>query len=176
MIRKIVQRSAAILERKADEVVLPEEIELARSIVSDLIDTASDELTRHPFTKGIGLSAPQIDYGKRIFVVKLPDQDFKVFINPVITHYSEGTDLQYEGCLSFFTYRGRAERSLEVEVGYFDLRLNRQQETFKLGPARLIQHEYDHLNGILYTERMPSGESLILYDEYVRLKETSWKY
>lgn len=176
MVRKIMQRGAAILGGKADEVVLPEEIELARSIVSDLIDTASDELTRHPFTKGIGLSAPQIDYGKRIFVVKLPDHDFKVFINPVITHYSEGTDLQYEGCLSFFNYRGRAERSLEVEVEYFDLQLNRQQEAFKLGPARLIQHEYDHLSGILYTERMPSDENLIPYEEYVRLKETDWKY
>lgn len=76
--------------------------------------------------------------------------------------------------LSFFTYRGRTERSLEVEVAYFDLQLNWQQETFKFGLARLIQHEYDHLDGILYTERMPPGEQLISYEEYVRLKETGW--
>lgn len=96
IIRTIVQKGAAILERKADEVVLPAERALATTIVSDLIDTASGELTQHVFGKGIGLSAPQINYGKRIFVVKLPDRDFQVFIDPVITQYSEGTDLQSE--------------------------------------------------------------------------------
>jgi peptide deformylase len=176
MIKKILQRGAAVLERKAGTVTLPEERELVHSIVSDLIDTAADELSRHAFTKGIGLSAPQINYEKRIFVVKLPDQDFRAFINPVITHYSEDTDLQYEGCLSFFDYRGRAVRSLEIEVEYFDLQFKHQQETFKHGSARLIQHEYDHLDGILYIERMPPGEYLLPYSEYVKLKETDWKY
>jgi peptide deformylase len=76
MMRAIIQRGTAILESQADEVVLPEERELATTIVSDLIDTASNELTRHAFRKGIGLiSAPQINYGKRIFVAKLPDEE-----------------------------------------------------------------------------------------------------
>src|SRR5919108_253141 len=75
-------------------------------------------------------------------------------------------DEQFEGCLSFFDVRGKVTRSLRVEVRHSDLNGDLRHTTFEQGDARLVAHEIDHLNGILYKDRMRPDEPLISVAEY----------
>lgn len=110
---------------------------------------------------GLGLAAPQVGINERLFLAKLKDR-FIVMINPEITHESEITAIDEEGCLSLPGTWGKVERSREITVKYQDI----QEKTniLKLHDleAREILHEYDHLNGILFTDKLktPITENL----------------
>ncbi len=113
--------------------------------------------------KGIGLAAPQVGLSLRMFLVdtvQLQDEGSedqgikKVFINPVIIS-EKGTPWTYEeGCLSIPQLTGDVERLEEVELEYYDENFQKHQQTFAGMNARVIQHEYDHIEGILFIERL----------------------
>jgi peptide deformylase len=84
-------------------------------------------------------------------------------------------DEQYEGCLSFFDVRGVVNRPLTIHVEHQDLDGTRRITIFDRGTARLVAHEIDHLNGILYTDRMVPGRVPIPVSEY-RQGGQSWTY
>ena len=108
---------------------------------------------------GVGLAAPQIGQSLRIFIVDTTqmyeeeDQGIKkVFINPEIIE-REGDPWTYEeGCLSIPDIRGDVDRPPQIKISYFDDNFVKQLETYDELEARVIQHEYDHLEGILFTE------------------------
>jgi len=157
MIRKIIQKGNLILEEKAKALDLVKQQEECLSLIEDLTDTINHTLTTHPFSKGIGLNAPQIGISKQIFAIKMPGEKISFFVNPKIIWYSKKIDCKYEGCLSFFKFRGKVKRSTGIKLEYFDINFNIQRKKFKDGTARLIQHEYDHLQGIFYISRTPKG-------------------
>lgn len=127
--------------------------------------------------EGVGLAAPQIGKSLQIFIAKpFPKKDIMVFINPQIKEISPLADFskvsqskktekakkragikkgqQLEGCLSLKNIWGIVKRSPEVTVLYTDEKGNRRTDIFKGFLATIIQHEYDHLQGVLFPKRV----------------------
>jgi len=123
---------------------------------------------------GVGLAAPQIHEGLRIFVAALDtgDKDAEsepvAIINPEITPVSDEMVEDWEGCLSIPDIRGRVPRHREITVRAFDRGGNRIEIRAQNFSARVIQHETDHLDGVLFFDRMKSFETLTFLDEYSR--------
>ncbi len=110
--------------------------------------------------KGVGLAAPQIGYSLRIFAIK-PTEKAKItfFINPKIVKEAPDYLLStkrkaLEGCLSIPNTWGFVKRKVWVQVHFQDAKGQPHLETFRGFPAVIIQHEMDHLNGILFTQRV----------------------
>ena len=111
--------------------------------------------------EGVGLAAPQIGESLSIFMIRPdPKGPITTFINPQIIKYSQrlinphGKGGVYEGCLSLPNHYAPLKRSSSVTVKYFDNRMQEKTETFSGFAAHVIQHEYDHLNGILFIDRV----------------------
>ena len=125
-------------------------------IIEDLFETMYH-------SEGLGLAAPQIGKSIRIFVIDgkpaADDEpslaDFKrAFINPHITEKSGDFQTMTEGCLSIPNLREEVERESHIRINYFDENWEFHDETYEGYKARIIQHEYDHLEGILFTDRV----------------------
>ncbi len=133
-------------------------------------------LSEHMFetmyaASGVGLAAPQIGHSIRMFVVDgeplnddEPEEDIdqtligfkKVFINPEIIEEA-GDDWSFEeGCLSIPGIRGEVVRPEIIVIRYFDTDWNEYEEEYEGMAARIIQHEYDHLDGKLFTDYLPT--------------------
>ncbi len=113
------------------------------------------------YSDGVGLAAPQVGLSIRLFLVDAtsgaeeePDLiDFKkVFINPVIIDTSGEEWIMNEGCLSLPEIREDVKRPDEVRIKYFDENFEPHEEVFRGFAGRVIQHEYDHLEGILFID------------------------
>jgi len=128
-----------------------------KQLVKDLIDTA--QAAEEP--KGVGLSAVQINEPIRVFVIKRGNK-FTPFINPQITWQSrkklsdvlEEENLILEGCLSVPGYYGFVNRPASVKMKWQDLEDKNHQEKFIDKEATFVQHELDHLNGILFVDHV----------------------
>jgi peptide deformylase len=131
----------------------------------------------HDFTgKGRGLAAPQIGLDAAAAVVYSPGAaEPIVLLNPAIVESSAETDLQYEGCLSFFDTRSRIPRSLRIHVEHTDLEGHQRITVFEQGLARLVAHEVDHLHGVLCSDHLPEGDRPIPVEEY-RGTGAAWQY
>ncbi len=112
---------------------------------------------------GVGIAAPQVYISKRIIIVAsranprypdAPDMDPVVMVNPEIVDFSHETNLGEEGCLSVPNERGEVARATTIHVKYFTLKGELIETTFTGFPARIVQHEVDHLNGILFVEKI----------------------
>jgi peptide deformylase len=137
MIREIV-KDTEFLTQKSE----PVSVEEAQEIITDLLDTANEHIDNCA-----GLAAPQIGVNKRVVVIRNGDT-FHPMINPVILKHSGKRFINTEGCLSLEGVRP-VERSTSVLVRYLDKYGTRLTKTFNGMPAIIIQHEVDHLNGIL---------------------------
>lgn len=113
--------------------------------------------------EGVGLAAPQIGLSIRLFIVDLhlladDDPSFasfrKTFINARIVEYSEDTDVMEEGCLSIPGISESVRRSTTIKINYFDENWVEHTETFSGFAARAIQHEYDHIDGHVFTDKI----------------------
>lgn len=111
--------------------------------------------TRNP--KGVGLAAPQIGEPYAVFITKpTPKSEIRVFINPVIDHLDQGPDKQddrLEGCLSIPKIWGKVKRAPQVTLSFQDETGARKTEIFTELMATIVQHETDHVNGIIFTKR-----------------------
>ncbi|MFW2077177.1 peptide deformylase [Acinetobacter sp. ULE_I010] len=112
---------------------------------------------------GVGIAAPQIYVSKRLIIVAsrpnlrypdAPNMDAIVMINPEITKRSIQMVLGEEGCLSVPDERGQVARADQISVQYFTLAGEKIYQDFSGFPARIVQHEIDHLDGILFVERI----------------------
>lgn len=155
MIKAIVQTPDSVLTKKASEVThFDKTLKKMLSEMKASLFAAVDPI-------GVGLAAPQIGYPLRMFAIK-PTKKGKVsfFINPVILSTSKEeikipeADAPLEGCLSVENTWGIVKRKKEVTIQYQDVKGNKIVKTFTGFPAVIIQHENDHLNGILFTQRV----------------------
>lgn len=162
-IRNIVTRGDEILTKKCKEI--KEITPRMRELSNDLIETMKD-------SNGVGLAAPQVGVIKRIFVAcpYVPEnEDVIVMINPEIT-YEEGEQTCTEGCLSVPGYIGLVRRPKKIRIKYQDLEGELKEMEFQDFAANVICHEYDHLSGVLYTDKTDKLMTEEEYDEY-RAKE-----
>jgi peptide deformylase len=138
-----------------------------------------DELTRCGLdAQGVGIAAPQVGIASRVFIMaprpnpRYPDapliEPFAV-INPVILSASEQMETGWEGCLSVPGFRAQVPRHYEVDVEFTDRHGSLRQDRFSGFLARLFQHEFDHLEGILYPDRLPQGNALVTLEEFTAL-------
>lgn len=123
-----------------------------RRLLDDMVETMRA-------ARGVGLAGPQVGVSSRIVVIEFEDQVFKL-VNPEITWASHETEVADEGCLSIPGYAGAVERHLRVKVRAKDARGKNLQMTPDGWLARIFQHEIDHLDGILFPDRMAPGERL----------------
>jgi peptide deformylase len=173
----VVQYGAEILTRPAGPFDLPAERAEGEAVV-DRLFTAMESIRRvHDFAKGMGLAAPQIGIGRAAAVVQPPEPGAAaiVLLNPRITDRSTDTDEQYEGCLSFFDVRGLVPRPLAITVETTTLDGTTLSTRFDRGLARLVHHEIDHLDGLLYLARMRAGVQPMPVKEY-RQTGQAWSY
>jgi peptide deformylase len=145
--------------------------ELKSAPIQKLIDDMLETMIEY---HGVGLAAPQIHEGLRIFVAALDTGDKDVesepvaIINPEITPVGDEMVEDWEGCLSIPDIRGRVPRHREIKLRAFDRGGNRIEIRAQNFSARVIQHETDHLDGVLFFDRMKSFETLTFLDEYSR--------
>lgn len=145
-----------------------EEITLDYPDLSSLIDEMFDSMKK---AEGVGLAAPQIGLSIRLFIIDTaPFQELypneeaiqEVFINPKIEEYL-GEDFSLnEGCLSLPDIHEEVIRKSEVIISYTDRSGNQLKKHFKGMAARAIQHEYDHLEGLFFTDRVSQLKKMIL--------------
>ncbi|GII25472.1 peptide deformylase [Planosporangium mesophilum] len=173
----IVQRGAEALRDEARTFDLPRQELVARGVVSRLFAVLDRVGALHPFRKGVGLAAPQLNLGWAAAVVRpaAPERQPIILLNPRILETSPDLDEQYEGCLSFFDVRGLVSRPLWVAVETTLPNGARVVNRYDRDLARLVLHEIDHLHGRLYVDRMPPGSLLVPVEEY---RETGrpWRY
>ena len=162
-----VSRMGHPVLRKRTVLVQPDEINT--SSMQRLIDDMFD--TMHEYV-GIGLAAPQVHQERRLFVAGVDDPNSTmqpvVMINPEIEVIDDEKEEDWEGCLSIPDIRGKVLRAKNIRVRFLDRHGRSQQLTATGFPARVIQHETDHLNGVLFVDRMTSFESLTFLEEYGR--------
>lgn len=113
--------------------------------------------------KGVGLAAPQIGWSARLFVMNPTGdpKDERILVNPVISAKSKEKARSNEGCLSIPDVNGKIERSLQIRLEAYDLEGNEVVQDLEGFPARVCQHEIDHLDGILITDRLSPAEKTI---------------
>jgi peptide deformylase len=145
-----------------------------QKLIDDMIATMREY-------RGVGLAAPQVHESLRLFVADLDQAEGEeddqglterneplVVINPEVAFVGREIVEDWEGCLSIPDVRGRVPRSRELTLRALDRRGGRIELRAHDFPARVIQHETDHLDGILFFDRMRSLESLTFLDEYSR--------
>ncbi len=138
--------------------ILRKKVEKVEDIDNDVIELIADMWETMKNANGIGLAANQVGADKKIFIVDLSDvekyEDTKptVFINPEIVEYSDETSVIDEGCLSIPDIRANVERPKKITIRYFDTDMNEKVIDADELMARVIQHEYDHLLGVLFTD------------------------
>ncbi|MEW2401362.1 peptide deformylase [Streptomyces sp. NPDC046862] len=173
----IVQEGAPVLARRVRPFDLPAEADEAERVIRELLEAVDRVRELHTFGKGMGIAAPQlgIDRSAAVVIPLEPDAEPVVLLNATVEEASADQDEQFEGCLSFFDVRGRVPRPLSIVVAHRGLDGSTRLSRFTQGMARLVGHEIDHLDGVLYRERMRQGVLPIPVEEY-RGTGTQWKY
>ena len=168
MILPIVGYGDPILKKKAQ--IVEKNYPDLKSLISDMFETMYN-------ASGVGLAAPQIGKSIRLFIIDtsaFDNKDFeetsgfktatlkKVFINPEIINESGEAKPFEEGCLSIPNVREIIKRKSKIKLSYFDENFVNHQESFNGIIARVIQHEYDHIEGVLFTDKVsPLKKKLI---------------
>lgn len=144
----------AVLRKKTIPVMeINEEI---RQLISDMVETMQAY-------NGVGLAAPQVHRSLALFItcvpIEQPDEKWipgklRVFINPKILSVTEKTEVRSEGCLSIPKIYGEVERPFKVTVRATDLNGDIFEEEFSGLEARCVLHENDHINGVLFVDRI----------------------
>ena len=154
MITEIIQKGSPILRTKCKQVTDFSEIQ---GIIDNLIDTIEYLKTTYDFSRGIGLAAHQIGELVKIAIIE-NKRDRYILINPEIIEKSDKKEPIWEGCLSFFKYRAYVPRHTNVKVRYQDQDGLEKYVEGNGDFAASLQHEIDHLNGILYIDHLKNGE------------------
>jgi len=168
MILPVIGYGNPILKRKSKEITgsYPD----LKKLISNMYDTMYS-------AKGVGLAAPQIGKSIRIFIIdtspflKIDDDEIKdyevssvkqTFINPTILDETGEFWSFEEGCLSIPHIREEVKRKSFIKIEYYDENFNYRKDDFSGIVARVIQHEYDHIQGILFTDKLTSFKKRLL--------------
>ena len=159
---KVREVGEPILEKECIEVDI-------KNINEEILDIIEDLKSTLEFGTGLGIAAPQIGVDKRIIVVGAKKENIKyndaeeipitAMINPTWKKLTEDTDVQYEGCMSVPSIRGKVERYKNIELTYYNENGEKIVKQLNGFFARLVQHECDHLDGIVFLEKVkgPNG-------------------
>ena len=157
VILPVAQRGDAVLSLLAAPVA---ETEFVGQWLSELAAALHATMLER---NGVGIAAPQVYVSKRMIIVAshpnprypdAPEMDAVVMVNPEILSFSEATLLGEEGCLSVPNQRGEVVRAEQIRVRYQTLSGEVIETAFSGFPARIVQHEVDHLNGVLFVDRL----------------------
>lgn len=170
-ILKIARMGHPVLRRIADPVTDPTDAAIRR-LAADMAETMID-------AGGVGLAAPQIHESLRIIVFRVPGErresgeddgpsGITVLVNPEIEPVGDGMLSGWEGCLSIPGLRGLVPRHARIHYRGFDLDGNPVEREAAGFHARVVQHEVDHLDGVLYLERMDDLRRLGFTEESLR--------
>ena len=141
-----------------------------KKIINDMTETMLD-------SKGIGLAAPQIYINKQIIIFRTPEEENEkeikiiTLINPKLTKITDETSIEWEGCLSIPGMLGLVKRYSKIKYEGYDITGNMIQREVEGLHARVVQHEFDHLMGILYINRLADNKAYGYVDEI----EEFWK-
>src|ERR1700731_123801 len=172
-ILKIARMGHPVLARRAETVIDPSAVRI-RGLVGNMIETMRD-------ANGAGLAAPQVHVPLRVVVFQAPDDrtdmglpyeerfdhtaPLTVLINPELEILDAASEGGWEGCLSVPGLRGFVERPREIRYRGLDLDGQEIVRTARGFHARVVQHEVDHLDGILYPQRMTDLKNLVFESE-----------
>ena len=144
-IRNIFKEGEPILRKKAREVEVFDDARL-HQLLDDMKETLH-------VAEGVGLAAPQVGISKRVVIIEPTEGDITEMINPVITK-AKGSQIGLEGCLSVDSSKnGKVNRPMSLTVEYFDRNGEKQVMRATDWTARIICHETDHLDGILFIDK-----------------------
>lgn len=138
---------------------------------------SADLLVTLEASGGVGIAAPQVFESVRIIVVasrpnarypKAPLMAPLVMVNPKLVWLSPETEEGWEGCLSIPGLRGLVPRAARVGLRYLDLEGQACERELDGFPARIFQHEYDHLEGLFFTDRVTDNKNLVSEQEYLK--------
>ena len=166
-ILKVARMGHPVLRRRAR---LIEKADLRNPLLQKFFDDMIETMYEY---HGVGLAAPQVHEGLRVFVAMLdeePDEksDAIVVINPEIVANGPAQEEGWEGCLSVPDIRGRVPRHTDITVKALDRNGRNAEIRLKGFPARVAQHEADHLDGVLFFDRMQSMQTLTFLEEFSR--------
>lgn len=178
--KNVIREGHPTLRLTAEEVTFPlnsEEIKLADEMLDFLKNSQDPEIAeKHGLRAGVGIASPQLDISKRIIAVHIPSSDpdesdepdfSEVMFNPkIISHSVQQQCLpDGEGCLSVDReVQGYVPRHKRITVIYYDREGNKQKKRLRDFPAIVTQHEIDHLNGIMFYDRIDEDNPLALPD------------
>ncbi len=167
----ISQIGAAVLRQQAQPIDLPLTPDI-QTLIDGLLQTADA-------ANGVGIAAPQVAHSCCLIIVasrpsprypQAPTMEPTAMINPQIIDRSPEEVMGWEGCLSVAGQRGMVARSRWVDVLYVDRNGQLHQERLTDFVARIFQHEYDHLEGILFIDRIADPANLISEEEYQKIQ------
>lgn len=155
MVKKILHATDPKLRKESKPIQKVDKKVL--NIARDLVDT----LVKQTDPEGVGLAAPQVGIRTRMFAME-DKEGYKVVINPQILYISEikkiktkpSHDDVMEGCLSIPHYYGPVKRASRLKLKYLDVEGKEVIENFQKFPAQIVQHEVDHLDGILFVDKL----------------------
>ncbi|MBR4844525.1 MAG: peptide deformylase [Alistipes sp.] len=175
MIYPIVIYGSQILRNESVDIT-PDYPEL-KKLIDDMWITLAE-------AEGVGLAAPQIGKNIRLFIVDCTPwgeddptlADYKrVFINPDIYEESEETSLFEEGCLSLPGLHENVRRPISIRMRYLDENFVEHDEEFTGKPARVIQHEYDHIEGLVFTDHLAPIRKNLIKNKLQKMARGSYK-
>ncbi len=166
-LRAVIQLGNPILRQPAQEV---ENIQNGKiqQLIDDLMLTVTD-------ANGVGIASPQVGESYRLFIMAsrpnaryphAPEMEPTAIINPKIIAHSREVVKGWEGCLSVPGIRGLVPRYKTIEVEYFDRNGQLQTQQFTDFISRIFQHEIDHLNGVVFVDRLESTLDMVTEQEY----------
>ena len=181
-VREVLKMGHPTLRVKAEPIPVEElKSKDFKDLIADMLETMEEE-------EGIGIAAPQIGVSKQVAIVGVPkenprypdlpedeepevDFDILVVINPTITVIDDTPSGFWEGCLSVPGLRGYVERPSKIKVEYTDIHGEKQVIEASGFAATVFQHELDHLDGVLYVDRVEDKTKLAFMDEYMEFHD-----
>lgn len=177
-VRPVLQIGHPLLKQRAAEVPVGQiGSERVQGVIEDMIDTMHD-------ANGAGIAANQIGESMRIFVAEVkgnnprypykPEIPRTVIVNPVVRFLSDETFLSYEGCLSVPGIRGEVERHVEIGITGYDRDGKALDLEMRGYSAATFQHEYDHLDGILFPYRVIDPRTFCSWDSFAEFEQAAF--
>jgi len=183
MILPIIAYGHPVLKRKAE--VINKDYPKLKELIENMFETMYN-------ASGVGIAAPQIGLSIRLFIVdtnpfaeddSLSDNDRnqlksfkKIFINPVIIDEKGGEWSFEEGCLSIPNIREGVLRQKQITIQYHDENFNKHTDSFDGLLARVIQHEYDHIERILFTDKLSSFKKQLLKKKILKISSSKLSF
>lgn len=168
---KVREVGDPILSSRCEEVNI-------KNINEELLDEIEDLKETLNYTDGFGIAGPQAGIAKRIVIIQVNKEKCTyndceeipttVMLNPTWKKLSDETETEFEGCLSVPTIRGKVERYKNIEVTYYNEKGEKIVKQVKGFTARDIQHECDHLDGIVFLERVNQHNGFATRDNMIK--------